>query len=129
MTSGEGGSPRPDDARSVALADYLRRSAAAFSMSADVTGAASTAEAGMALLDAAVLAESLSGEDARIRVLSEAGLFESMPGGRAGFVEVPEIRAAVLRALVSGAEDGAAIIAKLVATAATLDDPHGERRS
>ncbi len=127
MTSGDGDVPRPDDARSVALADYLRRSAAAFSMSADVTGAASTAEAGMALLDAAVLAESLSGEDARIRVLSEAGLFESMPGGRAGFVEVPEIRAAVLRALVSGAEDGAAIIAKLVATAAALDDPYGEQ--
>jgi hypothetical protein len=129
MTGGAGDEARPGDARCVALADYLRRSAAAFSMSADVTGAASTAEAGMALLDAAVLAESLSSEDARIRVLSEAGLFESMPGGRAGFVEVPEIRAAVLRALVSGAENGAAIIAKLVATAATLDDPYGERQS
>ena len=129
MTGGEGDGPRTHDARAVALADYLRRSAAAFSMSADVTGAAGTAEAGMALLDAAVIAESLPGEDAGIRVLSEAGLFESMPGGRAAFVEVPEIRSAVLRALVSGAEDGAAIIAKLVATAATLDDPYGERQS
>ncbi len=125
----EAGGARPDDARSVALADYLRRSAAAFSMSADVTGVASTAEAGMALLDAAVIAESLPTDDAGIRVLSEAGLFESMSGGRAAFVEVPAIRAAVLRALVSGEEDGAAIIAKLVATAATLDEPTGGGRS
>jgi hypothetical protein len=111
----------------MALAEYLRRSAAAFSMSADVTDAARTAEAGMALLDAAVIAESLSSEDRGIRVLSEAGLFESMPDGRAAFVEIPEIRAAVLRALVSGGQDGAAIIANLVATAATLDDPYGDR--
>lgn len=81
----------------------------------------------MALLDAADIAESLASADPGIRVLSEAGLFESMPGGRAALVEVPEIRAAVLRALVSGAEDGAEIIAKLVATAATLNDPYGER--
>jgi hypothetical protein len=126
---GETDGARSDDARSVALAEYLRRSAAAFSMSADVTGVASTAEAGMALLDAAVIAESLPSEDASIRVLSEAGLFESMPGGRAAFVEIPEIRAAVLRALVSGAENGSVVIANLVATAETLDDPYGGRHS
>ena len=124
VSSGEGeadGGP-PVDARCVALAEYLRRSAASFSMSADSTDAARTAEAGMALLDAAVIAESLPSDDAGIRVLSEAGLFESMPGGRASFVEVAAIRAAVLRALVSEAEDGRAIIAKLVATAAKLGD-------
>jgi hypothetical protein len=123
---GQTGGTGPVDARCVALAEYLRRSAAAFSMSADVTDVGSTAEAGMALLDAAAIAESLPTEDSGIRVLSEAGLFESMPGGRAAFVEIPEIRAAVQRALVSGVEDGVAIIAKLVATAATLDDPYGE---
>lgn len=79
------------------------------------------------MLDAAVIAESLPSDDAGIRVLSEAGLFESMPGGRALFVEAAAIRAAVLRALVSEAQDGRAIIAKLVATAARLSgdgDPH-----
>lgn len=124
---GEGHGGSPVDARCVALAEYLRRSAASFSMSADSTDGARTAEAGMALLDAAVIAESLPSDDAGIRVLSEAGLFESMPGGRALFVEVAAIRAAVLRALVSEAEDGRAIIAKLVATASSLGDdgePH-----
>lgn len=129
MTGGEieGHDGSPVDARCVALAEYLRRSAASFSMSADSTDGARTAEAGMALLDAAVIAESLPSDDAGIRVLSEAGFFESMPGGRALFVEVAAIRAAVLRALVSEAEDGRAIIAKLVATASKLGDdgePH-----
>ena len=123
MTIGEGGAGTgSDDARSIAFAEYLRRSAAAFSMSADVTDTAGTAEAGMALLDAALIAESLPTRAAEIRRLSEAGLFESMPDGRAAFVEVPQIRAAVQRALVSGAEDGAAIIGRLVATAAALND-------
>lgn len=83
----------------------------------------------MALLDAAAIAETLASDDAAIRVLSEAGLFESMPGGGALFVEVPAIRAAVLRALVSDAEDGAAILAKLVATAAELGDPDSDLHS
>ena len=120
---GEAAGTGSEDARSVALAEYLRRSAAAFSLSADARDAAYTAEAGMVLLDAAVIAESLPAHHAGLRVLSEAGLFESMPQGKAVFVEVPEIRAAVQRALVSEEEDGAAIIAKLIATAAALDDP------
>lgn len=120
---GEAAGTGSEDARSVALAQYLRRSAAAFSLSADARDAAYTAEAGMVLLDAAVIAESLPAHHEGLRVLSEAGLFESMPQGTAVFVEVPEIRAAVQRALVSEEEDGAAIIAKLIATAAALDDP------
>ena len=56
-------------------------------------------------------------------MLSEARLFETMPNGQAIFVGIPEIRAAVQRALVSDAEDGAGIIAKLVVTAVELDDP------
>lgn len=127
MAGSEPGVPRtgPGDARSAALAHYLRSSAATFSMSADVTDMPTTAESGMILLDAALIAESLPADDARIRILSEAGLFESMPGGGAAFVEVPEIRAAVHRALVSDVEDGAAVIAKLVATAAALDESSG----
>jgi hypothetical protein len=112
-----------EDARSVALAQYLRRSAAAFSLSSDVRDAADTAEAGMVLLDAALIAESLPAHHEALRVLSEAGLFESMPHGKAVFVESPEIRASIQRALVSDKEDGAAIIAKLIATAAAMDDP------
>ncbi len=77
----------------------------------------------MVLLDAALIAESLPPHDEGLRVLSEAGLFESMPHGKAGFVEVPEIRACVQRALVSDEEDGAAVIERLIATAAAMDDP------
>jgi hypothetical protein len=123
VNAGEAAGTGSEDARSVALAQYLRRSAAAFSLSADVRDAADTAEAGMALLDAALIAESMPADNEGLRALSEAGLFESMPHGKAVFVEAPQIRAAVQRALVSDEEDGAAIIAKLVATAAAMEDP------
>jgi hypothetical protein len=129
VNAGEAAGTGSEDARAVALAQYLRRAAAAFSLSADVRDAGDTAEAGMVLLDAALIAESMPADHEGLRVLSEAGLFESMPHGRAVFVEVPEMRAAVQRALVSDEEDGSAIIAKLIATAAAMDDPpHGGRR-
>lgn len=126
MVSGRGAEAAgsdPRDARAVALAEYLRRSAAAFSLSADVTGAPRTAEVGMALLDAALVAESLPAYDRGIRVLSEAGAFESMPDGRALFVESSETRAAVRRALVSDLGGAAAIIARVVAAVAARADP------
>jgi hypothetical protein len=110
------------DPRSAAFGRYLREAAASFSLSADVTGTASTADAGMALLDAALIAEAMPADDPRIRLLSEAGLFESMPQGEAAFVETREVRRAIQRSLVSGPEDGSAIIAK-VAAAAVLDQP------
>lgn len=91
-----------------------------FSMSADVTDCAGTAELGMALLDAAQIAEAMPGTDPRIRVLSEAGLFESMPGGQAAFVEDPAIHRALWRPLVSGPQSGLVIVAQLVATAEEL---------
>lgn len=94
-----------------------------FSMSADVTDSAGTAELGMALLDAAQIAEAMPGTDPRIRVLSEAGLFESMPGGQAAFIEVPEIHRTLRRPLVSGPQCGSVIIAQLVAIAEELDAP------
>ena len=96
-------------------------------MSADATDSASTADLGMALLDAARIAEAMPIADPRIRVLSEANLFESMPEGQAVFVEVAEIRRAVRRTLVSGPQDGSSIIAELIATAAELLGPAGGR--
>jgi hypothetical protein len=110
-------SPRGEpDARGAALADYLRERAAAFSLSADVMGSQSTASAGMALLDAAHIAEAMTADDPRLALLSEAGLFESMPGGRALFLETSRIRAAIQRPLVSDPQGGEQIIAHLVAT-------------
>jgi hypothetical protein len=120
--------PPPADAaepRAVALADYLRRCAAAFSMSADVTDVDSTAEAGMALLDAAAVAEALSSDDGRIRILSEAGLFESMPDGEARFLETPQVSAAIRRTLVSAPQGGEEILSELVAAVAP-DEPRDE---
>jgi hypothetical protein len=111
--SAPGGS---SDARAAALAQYLRERAASFSMSADVTGVQDTARAGMALLDAAVVADAMSTSDDRLRLLSEAGLFESMPNGRARFAETPEIRAAIQRPLVSHRHTGVEIIADLIAS-------------
>ncbi len=113
--SGTGSGEEPD-ARAVALADYLRERAAAFSMSADVTGSQSTASAGMALLDAAHIADAMTRNDPRLALLSEAGLFESMPDGHARFLETIEIRSAVQRPLVRDPQGGEEIIAHLVAT-------------
>ena len=50
---------RTGDPRGLALADYLRAQAEALSLSADSTGEQHIARAGMALLDAAALAEHL----------------------------------------------------------------------
>ena len=118
----------PRDARAAALAHYLRQCAASFSMSADVGDVDSTAKAGMALLDAAAIADAMPSDDARIKVLSEAGLFESMPHGQARFLETPEIRAAIQRPLVSNPRAGVEIIAELVATANWRDEPPQEDR-
>jgi hypothetical protein len=111
------------DPRSRALARYLRRSAGLFSLSADHTSSTGIAVAGMALLDAAIIAESIPAGDPRLTVLSEAGLFESQPHGEASFVETAEVLAAIRRPLVSGPEDGPTIIAKLVAVATALNSP------
>lgn len=115
------------DPRAAALSRYLRGAAAVFSMSADVTDSPSTADVGMSLLDAARIAGAMPSADPRIRILSEAGLFESMPDGEAVFIEVPEIRRAVRRTLVSGPEDGASIIARLITAASELSGSSGGR--
>lgn len=105
------------DPRAAALALYLRQRAASFSLSADVTDLDSTADAGMALLDAAAVADAMVADDPRLRLLSEAGLFETAPGGTARVVESPEIRAAIQRPLVADPQSGVEIVAGIVATA------------
>ena len=117
------GSAESPDARAAALAHYLRERAASFSMSADVTGAQDTAHAGMALLDAASIADAMLPTDHRLRALSEAGVFESMPDRQARFLETPEIRATVQRPLLSGPQTGAEILAQIVDTARGYDEP------
>ena len=123
----DGAGPPRVDPRAAALSRYLQRTAAIFSMSADATDSPSTADLGMALLDAARIAESMPSADPRIRVLSEANLFESMPEGKAVFIEVAEIRRAVRRTLVSGPQDGASIIARLISTASELIGSSGRQ--
>lgn len=103
---------RPD-ARALALARFLRRWAGAFSFSADALDSADTAQAGMALLDAAERAERLAPDDPVLVVLSEAGHFESMPGGHARFVETVEVRHAVLRLVVGPDFDGGQILSAI----------------
>ena len=117
------GGPGQPDARASALADYLRERAAAFSLSADVRQSQSTASAGMALLDAAHLADAMTTNDPRLTLLSEAGLFESMPGGGARFLETLQIRAAIQRPLIRDPQDGEQIIAYLVATVLETPPP------
>ena len=105
------------DARAAALAGYLHQRAAAFSLSADVNDAQETASAGMALLDAAALAEQLRPTDEILRRLSEAGRFETMPDGKAVFLETSDLRAAIQRPLLGGPMTGHEILTLVVKTA------------
>lgn len=102
------------DARALALAEYLRERAAAFSLSADVNQADQIAQAGMALLDAAAKAETLAADDPTLTALSEAGCFETMPDNQARFVETPQLRAAVQRPISGAPMAGEQILALLV---------------
>ncbi|MGH3317101.1 MAG: hypothetical protein ACRDO0_13235, partial [Nocardioidaceae bacterium] len=95
---------------------YLRQRAADFSFSADVNDAQTTARAGMALLDAALLAEAMPERDRRLRELSEAHCFESLPEREARFLETPAIRSAVQRPLSGEPMTGAQVIDLIVAT-------------
>ncbi|GAA4715743.1 hypothetical protein [Phytohabitans rumicis] len=105
------------DARAAALAAYLYQCAAAFSLSADVSDAHHVARAGMALLDAARLAETLRPTDHRLTALSEAGCFETMPDKEAVFLEPAGLRAAILRPLSGGQVSGNDILSAVVAAA------------
>lgn len=116
------------DPKAAALARYLRQQAAFISWSADITDMDSTADAGMALFDAAAIADAMTAGDPRLRALSAAGLFESLPGGHAQFRDSPQIRDAIRRPLVSHSQAGVEIVAGLVATASEHGGlPPGER--
>ena len=105
------------DPRAAALADYLYQRAAAFSLSADVNDAQETAHAGMALLDAAALAAQLRPTDKILTALSEAGRFETVPDGKAVFVETDELRAAIQRPLLGSRMTGHEILVLVLNTA------------
>lgn len=105
----------PRDPRAVALADFLRDRAAAFSLSADVNDSSQIADLGMVLLDAANLAEQLPAEDAGLVAMSEAGLFESMPDNGARVVETPEVRRALQRPVSGDPCDAIEVLRAIVA--------------
>ena len=105
------------DPRGVALAQYLRDRAAAFSLSADVTTQQHVARAGMALLDAAALAENLTRSDPTLARLSEAGYYETMPDLALRFVETDRMRAALRRPLSGEPMTGRDILVLIAAVA------------
>lgn len=108
------------DSRAEALARFLRERSAAFSLSADVTGSPQTASAGMALLDAAEVAEQLQRDDPVLRAMSEAGLFESMPDGQARVVESPELHRAIQRPIAGPTQDADHILQALLRAASRI---------
>jgi hypothetical protein len=105
------------DPRGPALAGYLRARAADFSLSADVTAQQHVARAGMALLDAAAIAENLTRTDPCLNQLSEAGYYESMPDMGVRFVETEAVRAAVQRSLSGKLMTGRDILDLITAVA------------
>jgi len=105
------------DPRAHALGEYLRDRAAAFSLSADAAGDQHIADAGMALLDAAAMADRLPGTDDRLEALSSAGCFETMPGGTSRFVETLDLRAVIQRPLSGSPMSGEQILDLIVETA------------
>lgn len=105
------------DPRAQALAHYFRDRAGAFSLSADSTGEQHIASAGMALLDAAGVAERLLPTDPRLATLTRAGRFESMPGGGSTFLETDSVRRVIQRPLSGVPMSGEAILDLLVESA------------
>lgn len=109
----------PSDPRGAALADFLRGEARALSLFADVTGTMHVARAGMAMLDAALLAERLAPGDRVLVCLAEAGLFESMPQNRARFSATTEIHRAVHRPIAGRIQDGHTLLDSIAFAAST----------
>ena len=105
----------PDsEPRADALAHFLRHEAGAISLSAEMTTLRHLVTVGMALLDAAALADSLRRDDPILQQLSEAGCFESIPDGRATFLSTDAIRRAILRPISGVDESGADILHSIV---------------
>jgi hypothetical protein len=105
------------DPRAQALACYFRERAAAFSLSADSTGEQHIASAGMALLDAAGVAERLPTADARLATLTRAGRFESLPDGTSRFLETDSVRRVIQRPLSGAPMSGLEIVDLVVLSA------------
>jgi hypothetical protein len=90
-------------------------------MSADVNVQQHTARAGMALLDAALLAERLTSNDYRLRLLSEAGRFETMPDETFVVVESAGMRAVLQRPLAGVSLTGDEVLTSLARAASDED--------
>ena len=108
---------RSGDPRGHALAEYLRAQAAALSLSADSTGEQHIATAGMAILDAALLAEHLPSTDQRLANLSRAERFETMPDGGSVFRATQDVQAALRRPIAGAPMTGEQILNLLVTIA------------
>lgn len=78
------------------------------------------ARAGMALLDAAAIAENLTRTDPTLARLTEAGYYESTPDLGLRFVETEPVRAAVHRP-ISGEPMTGRDILELIAAVANAD--------
>jgi hypothetical protein len=72
---------------------------------------------GLALLDAAALAEGMVADDPVLVSLSEAGCFESMPDQQAIFVNSEEIQRAILRPVSGVSEPGPTILTNVAVAA------------
>ena len=114
MGTAGGHVPPSAEPRADALAAFLRREAGAISLSAEMTGLSHLVNVGLALLDAAALAEALNSDDPILQQLSEAGCFESMPQGRAAFLGTDDIRRAIRRPVSGADETGEDILHSIV---------------
>lgn len=104
----------PTDPRATALAGFLRERAALFSLSADVNNSPHVAEAGMALLEAAAIAQDLRPMDPLLVGMSERGLFESMPNGGSRVVDSDELGRSLSRSILGKPRDGRRVLKDLL---------------
>ena len=105
------------DPRAGALAEFLRREAAAVSLSLEMTGFERLVHVGMALLDAAAEADRWREGDESLTALSAAGLFRSSPGGALRFVADSRIQRVLLSPVHGELQTGEEVLAHLVAAA------------
>lgn len=105
------------DPQAQALADFLRREAAAVSLSLEMTGFARLVHVGLALLDAAAHADRLPAGDPALAAFSDAGLFRSAPDGMLRFVVTTEIQQVLLGPIHGAIESGDEVLAHLVEAA------------
>jgi hypothetical protein len=98
------------DPRSLALSVFLREQAAGFGLSAEANDSPHIADAGMALLAAADLAESLYSREPLLVQMSERGMFESMPDHGACVVARDAVSRFIRRGVLEGPRGPEAIL-------------------